>query len=134
MPFLWSVTVLLVSMIPLYAADKYVPTADEILYGTWTNEQMFPPKWVMNPDGTYEQFNATANAAPFESGRFEIWKKWTDSEGNVWYNTACEVTEGTQAGSMFQATWKIDQSGNSAEWIRRKVSRFDQATLQTPSI
>ena len=117
------------SLLPsfLVAQDKYTPSSDEILYGTWTNEKMFPPKWVMKPDGFYEQYNPVTNTVPFERGKFEIWKAWTDSEGNVWYDVACTVTSGVRPGFMFQATWRIAQSGDTAEWVRRQVARFDQS-------
>ena len=109
------------------AQEKYIPGVHEELYGTWTNEKMFPPKWVMRSDGIYEQCNSIAKTVPFERGEFEIWKKWTDSEGNIWYDAACTVVSGVHPGFMFQATWKISESGNVAEWVRRHVSRFDQS-------
>lgn len=125
--FLMSSVLLLFIQVAAIAQDKYVPKPDEVLYGSWTNTKMFPPKWVMKSDGFYEQYNPIANTVPFERGRFEIWKEWTDSEGNIWYNAACTVTSGVHPGFMFQATWKIGESGNVAEWVRRHVSRFDQS-------
>jgi hypothetical protein len=124
---LMSAVLLLSGQFATIAQDKYLPKPDEVLYGTWANEKMFPPKWIMKPDGSYEQYNPVSNTVPFERGRFEIWKKWTDSNGTVWYYVACTVTSGVRPGFMFQATWKIRQSGNVAEWVRRHVARFDES-------
>jgi hypothetical protein len=113
------------------AQDRYVAKADERIYGTWTNEKNFPPKWVIKADGTYEQYNPITSTVHFKSGKYDIWKNWTDSDGNVWYDIACTDISGAHPGFMFQAVWKINESGEVAEVLRRHVIRFDQSYFIT---
>jgi hypothetical protein len=45
-------------LIPLKttAQSKYVPSANEVFYGTWLNEKMYPQKTVHKPDGSFEDY------------------------------------------------------------------------------
>jgi hypothetical protein len=83
------------------AQEKYVPTADEEIYGTWTNKDHFPQKVVTGPDG-YKAYNFMSDSAPIEEGTVTIDSKWTDQDGNVWYKTFGTVTYGTYKGSTYQ--------------------------------
>ena len=84
--------VILMFMIPFgaIAQDKYVPKANEELYGTWINDNAMPPQYpkktVYFPGGR-KQYANISDTEPFEEDTEEIAEKWTDSEGNIWYKT-----------------------------------------------
>jgi hypothetical protein len=87
-----TLVTVLVSVIPLslppaasFSADKYVPTSGEVLYGSWTNKDLEPARIVTKPDGTIEWYASLSDTAVLMGGKAEIFSKWTDSEGNVWY-------------------------------------------------
>jgi hypothetical protein len=69
--------------------EQYVPEDNEVIYGTWTNENYNEGtdlvKLVMNPDLTYEQYNTFRDLPPYFKGKYVIEKKWSDDEGNTWY-------------------------------------------------
>jgi hypothetical protein len=123
---LMALAVLLAAIPPVaFGQEKYVPKPDEELYGTWVNEEMNPPKTVIGPDGTFaDYFPATYNK-PFRGGTVEIFKKWTDSEGNVYYDTFDTFTSGMGVqGMKTQSLRKVSKSGTVLEWSWAAVSEF----------
>jgi hypothetical protein len=98
------------------AQEKYIPTADEEIYGTWTNKDHFPQKVVTGPDG-YKAYNFMSDSAPIEEGTVTIDSKWTDQDGNVWYKTFGTVTYGTYKGSTYQELHKLSKSGTVSETV-----------------
>ena len=59
-----SAVLMLVFSLVAIAQDTYVPAPNEELYGTWTNEKMFPPKIVVSPGGTWEHYFPASNTFP----------------------------------------------------------------------
>ena len=104
------------------ASAKYVPTANEELYGTWTgNGRMFAYRihkvvYSENSEKTFE--DAASPVASIET-RFEITGKWKDSEGNVWYKCITTVTGGTLGDNGAEYVWllKLSKAANVLERV-----------------
>lgn len=90
---------LVVSLLTLLAScgsGKYVPKANEELYGTWINKNysghydflndVHAQKEVIDSNG-YHVFRFVDDFAEYFVGAETITSKWTDSEGNIWYKT-----------------------------------------------
>jgi hypothetical protein len=73
----------------------------------------------MSPDGTFGDYASSSATAPFRKGTAQISKKWTDPDGNVWYQTYDKFTLCPIPGLKTQTLWKINESGTTAEfqWI-----------------
>jgi hypothetical protein len=115
-----------------WAQEKYVPKPDEELYGTWTNEKAFPPRLVESPDGTFAEFFPISNPKPFRGGTTEIVKKWTGSDGSVYYYLLKTVTLGVNKGMRVQFLHKISESGKVLETAWRSgTTTFDAERMPT---
>ncbi len=88
------ILVLLVILFPMIsAAQQYVLTENEEIYGTWVNpdyakinaKSWFPQKIVIKPGPTYEIYNSRFDLVPLSISTFTLTAKWIDSEGNVLY-------------------------------------------------
>lgn len=99
--------VLCLGALPSVAQDKYVRNANEEIYGTWVNEEMFPAKMVKLTDGSYEDYYPASAGTPFRGGKQEIIRKWTDSDGNVFYETVDTFTFGSIKGIKTYNLWKV---------------------------
>ncbi|MGA2614686.1 MAG: hypothetical protein ABSG38_14705 [Spirochaetia bacterium] len=134
-----SLVILLVMFGALgFGQEKYIPKPNEEIYGTWVNEQMNPPKTVNNPDGTFADYFPASYSKPFRGGTTEIFKKWTDSEGSVYYDTFDTFTSGMGIqGMKTQCLKKVSKSGTVLEWNWVAVSEFGPekfpSTLDTKS-
>jgi hypothetical protein len=111
------------------AQDKYVPKADEELYGTWTSKQnvedyFHPQKSVNTADG-YKNYSKVSDSVSFEEGTEQIDTKWTDTEGNIWYKTFSTVTTGVYKGYRFQSLVKISKSGTISESVSISIAHQD---------
>jgi hypothetical protein len=98
------------------AQEKYLPTADEEIYGAWTNEDHLPQEIVNSPEG-YKAYNFKTDSTPIEEGSLSIDSKWMDSEGNIWYRRFGAVTFGTYKGTTFQTLDKLSKSGTVWEEV-----------------
>ena len=116
-----------------WAQEKYTPREDEELYGTWTNDKMFPPQLVENADGTFEEHFPVSHPKAFRSGTIEIVKKWTGSDGSVYYYSLDTITFGADKGRKARALWKISELGKVLEVVRRITSSttFDPNGMPT---
>jgi len=62
--------------------------------GTWANENYsrvsgLGAKWIYNPDGTFLSYSDVLDIGVGGTayvGTYTVEKRWTDSEGNSWYN------------------------------------------------
>ena len=90
-------TVMLLCLIMLGGCGpgKYVPKANEELYGTWINNSysghyvrndVHPQKEVIDSTG-YQVFRFVDDVGKYWVGAETITSKWADSEGNIWYKT-----------------------------------------------
>jgi len=108
-----------------FGQEKYTPKPNEEIYGTWVNDDMMPPKTVSSPDGTFSDYFPASYGKPYEGGKSEIVKTWTDSEGNVYYDTDDTFTfGGTMELTKIQSLKKVSQSGTVLEWNWIAVSEF----------
>lgn len=104
---------------------KYVAKANEELYGTWVNEDSYPQKSV-DFAGGYKDFQLLSDAAPIGEGTLDIFAKWKDGEGNVWYKVFGTVTSGGYAGTKYQFLCRISKSGKTRESVNIwPVTSFD---------
>jgi hypothetical protein len=116
-----------------WAQEKYTPSENEELFGTWTNEKMFPPQLVENPNGTFEEHFPIDNPKAFKGGTIEIVKKWTGSDGSIYYYSFDTTTFGADKGRKVKALWKISELGKVLEVVRRVTgwSEFDPKGMPT---
>src|SRR5271157_2839974 len=98
------------------ATGNYVPKANEELYQTWTNESMDAQKTVNSP-GVFKDYAKITDTNTIQEGKEDIFSKWTDSDGNVWYKTYGVITTGQFAGVHFQTLSKISKSGTVREFV-----------------
>jgi hypothetical protein len=110
-------------MIPLEvnAQEKYVPKANEELFGTWTDEKndksyYRPQKEVISVDG-FKRFPNMTDPLPSEEATLKVDSKWIDSEGNIWYKTSGQVTTGVYKGWTFQELDRLSKSGRVFESV-----------------
>ncbi len=104
--------------------QNYVPTAHEEIYGTWINQEspnpkkpfFHPQKVIVAADGYQEYyFNTTGSAV---QGTVEIDRKWTDTEGNIWYECQHTVTApGDIKGQKWQELVKLSKSATVRESV-----------------
>jgi uncharacterized lipoprotein YehR (DUF1307 family) len=123
---------LVVLMLAGCASGKYVPKPNEELYGTWINEKMSPQKLVNTPDG-WKQYLHVSDSTPFYEGTRGITRKWTDSEGNIWYETFSTFTSGAgdYNGKSFTVLEKLSKSATVLESVWT-MATSDQE-LKTPT-
>ncbi|HET6486364.1 MAG TPA: hypothetical protein VFH83_08085, partial [Spirochaetia bacterium] len=108
------------------APSKYKPTANEEIYGTWTNPGAAHQKSVFSANGTWQQFTYAEDTAPSASGTFEIARKWKDPDGTIWYHENFERTTGVYQFKGQQLV-RIDKSGKQIETMYVEVPKFDPA-------
>lgn len=106
-----------------WSQEKDIAHADDVFYGTWTNEHMLIQKLVSLP-GAFKNYLRISDADPLYEGEQEIVERWTDSEGNIWYKTCGTVTTGALKGFKFQQLLRFDKSGDVRENTWRPVSEF----------
>jgi hypothetical protein len=109
----------------------------EALYGTWVNKVVWPAKTVIKPDGTIEDYEAVSDTKILKAGKAEIKKKWTESNGDVYYQVFAKYTEGVSnelpgtTTVIHQMLWRISKSGTVAEYYWVQVPAFDPELFPT---
>jgi hypothetical protein len=109
-------------------SGKYLPKANEELYGTWINEQnggdkYHPQKVVVTPDG-YAGYSKISDSVPLFTWSLSIDKKWTDSEGGIWYKIL-GIGKGVYEGEVSQELYKLSKSGTIMERAFVVVGKFN---------
>ena len=97
-------TLCLAVLIILGSCATTMKTSENMMYekfcGTWANETyegegMFAgAKWIFNPDGTFVSYmyiTDTGAGGSAAYGAYTVEKRWTDPEGNSWYNITLEM-------------------------------------------
>ena len=114
-----------------WSQEKFVVRADDMYFGTWTNESLDIQKSV-NFLGGYKDYAKISDEKATAEGTEQIAKKWTDSDGNVWYHTFGTVTSGFNAGFRFQNLMKFSKSGTVREQMwAQAVGNFDDSGYPT---
>jgi hypothetical protein len=123
------IALLVLLMLGSCAPAKYVPKANEELYGTWINEKAARQKMVVTSDG-WKQYLLLSDPTPVSAGTEEIISKWKDSEGNVWYKTIILHTEGVVMGNHYTLLNKLSKSATVWESV---WSYVDNQDLKNPT-
>jgi hypothetical protein len=95
----------------------------EELHATWINRNMKPQKTSSFPGG-YRDFAMMTFTKPAAEGTEEISRRWTDSAGDIWYETFGTVTSGPDTGKKFQALTRISKSWTVRETVSVTVGDF----------
>jgi beta-lactamase regulating signal transducer with metallopeptidase domain len=77
-------------LLPLFAVTYSLKTSEKF-YGTWVDKGVagyYKLSW--NADGIGQQFDKTLPDDPCNEGQFVVEKKWSDPQGNTWYNVRAE--------------------------------------------
>jgi hypothetical protein len=105
---------------------KYVPRANEEIYGTWTNPDSAQQKVVIGPSGwlIYAYMDDTSE---IWGGSGQIVQKWTDSQGVIWYKTFSTVTSGYGGGrgGKSQSLYRLSKGGTVLEAQEATVADLD---------
>lgn len=101
---------------------QYVPKSNEELYGTWTNDKTINAfhvqKRVHTADGRVKEYDDLSGSTLLAEGPSRIDRKWTDSDGNVWYEVYERLTAGVYAGYDFQRLFKLSKSATVLEYVQ----------------
>ena len=127
--FLFHVLLVLV-LLGGCTTSKYVPKANEELYGTWTNEFASVRKVVYTP-GEEKLYYHTSDTTPMAQGTLEVVSKWTDSQHNVWYKALYTGISGMGKGVLLQVLIQISNSGSVLESIFHGVQNPDPNNYPT---
>ena len=106
---------------------KYVPKANEEIYGTWIHEGIRYQKLVIFAGGVKEYFGV-ADAEPDWETTEQISAKWKDGDGNIWYKTFDLYTIGQLKGTKMQYLWKIS-NGSQMELTGEAVKDFNEKSF-----
>lgn len=101
-----------------YAAAS-LSESDEIC-STWFNMRyikgQFPQKIMFHYDGTYATYLKMNSSKAFSRGMFQVTKKWTDSEGYIWYQI---IMNDPKQGKKYKLA-KVSQNGRKLEFVCNK--------------
>ena len=103
----------------LFFALVSLSDTDEICF-TWSNlryfDGNFPQKIEFNYDGTYATYKYFNNLDIFSRGTYQITKKWSDSEGYIWYKI---IMHDLKKGKRYKLA-RVDKNGRKLEFICKK--------------
>ena len=139
-PIRLLVLVASLSLFPLSGAlaqEKYIPGTDEELYGTWIDPTATsgPYKWVIAPNGVQLEYWRNYDP-PYEEVRYTVEKKWTDDEGNVYYQVTSRYAFQPWTEARVRKTWlilyMIDPSGKTLRsvWSTRAMPSDFKSGIQ----
>lgn len=100
-------------------ADVSLSESDEICC-TWINlkyiEGKIPQKVVFHHDGTYATYGKIDSANALSRGTFQVVKKWTDSEGFIWYNI---IMNDPRKEKIYKLA-RVSENGRNLEFVCNK--------------
>ena len=116
-------------LIPLgmLAQQKYVPTPNEELYGTWVNTvDLMPQERIVTASGIRQFLHTTDTETQFDATLI-IDSKWVDSEGRICYKTHGTETSGYFKGSNWQGLERVSKDGKVYEstWVSTGRNAFN---------
>ena len=111
-------------------SGKYVPKANEDLYGTWVN-QAYPEKKMVITPGGFKTYLSVTDTTVVHEGKEQIEGKTVSSNGTVSYKTFGEFTSGPYTGIKFQWVRKVEKSGTVLEYVERPVAEYDPKNYST---
>jgi hypothetical protein len=131
---LLAALIVLLATIPVvgFGQEKYSPKPNEELYGTWINSDQFSySQKSVNGFLSYKEYWRVTDSVPSAEGKDEIYAKWTDSEGNIWYRLFSTGTSGIAKGYSSEVLSKISKSGTVRELVYSLVTTFDPDDFPT---
>jgi hypothetical protein len=115
------VSLLVLLMMGGCATGKYVPRPNEELYGTWINEKSVNAfhiqKWIISSSGMKEYSNVSASLPVVEGEPAQIDRKWTDSEGNIWYRSVGTIKRDDGTILVGKTLLKLSKSATVLEAV-----------------
>lgn len=96
--------------------DEYVPTKNDVIYGTWVNEEMGYEKIIITTDSTRELYHYLNQKLPTAIDTFTIDDSWVDENGNKFFKVHL-IPKGKPEVYVY-AIWKINKSGDVLELNR----------------
>ena len=103
----------------LFYADVSLSESDEICC-TWINlkyiQGKLPQKVVFHHDGTYATYGKIDSVNALSRGTFQVVKKWTDSEGFIWYNI---IMNDPKKEKIYKLA-KVSKNGRNLEFVCNK--------------
>ena len=115
-------------------AQNYVPTANEEFYGTWINDKTINAghiqKKISTPGGNKDYLEVSDSVPVFEDEQ-QVYAKWTDTEGNIWYKIFGTVKAGAYKGTKWQELDKLSKSATVWEYVFAIVSDFNPNSYPT---
>lgn len=111
--FLISSVLLFIITLGATAQDKYIPKADEEIYGTWISANLAQTqfqKYVLRAE-VMKRYSLLSDSTPSDEATYEIDAKWTDSEGNIWYKTHGIQTSGVWKDYTYVELDRLNKAG-----------------------
>ncbi len=112
---------MVISMSIIFIASVSISDTD-IIYGLWSNRGYysndFPEKIEFNYDGTYATYKHFIDVDIDSRGTYQITKKWSDSNGNIWYEI---IITDLKVGKKYQLT-RVDKKGRKLEFSSNKYN------------
>ena len=100
----------------VFYAGVTLSESDEICC-TWVNvkyETGTPPQKIMfHYDGTYATYNTTNSKTALTRGMFQVVKKWTDSDQQIWYKI---IMQDPKQGKKYKLA-KVSKDGKKLEFV-----------------
>lgn len=122
-----AITMVLLALVSAlgFAQETAAPMSTAAITGTWVNNEMMPPKVVIDSDGSFSYYFPASYSKPYQGWKTEVFREWTDSEGNVYYQTYDTlIFGGTMEHTKFQCLKRVTKSGTILEWNWTTVSAF----------
>ena len=80
----------------------------------------------------YKTYYGSSNNVLLDEGTQEIEKKWTDTEGNIWYETqGVNIGQSPNVGTKWQALYKVDKSKMALSLWINTVNEYDPSMYPT---
>ena len=114
------------------APAKYVPIANEEIYGTWTNlhPSAATPRFenIVCAPGGYEGYEPVTSTTAIQECRWQITSKWKDPQGNIWYKIFRKNIGGTFGNLGFSAAelYRLSESATVLEKVQRAPSSDEE--------
>jgi hypothetical protein len=100
----------------MFYADTTLAESDEICCN-WVNTNYVsgdrPQKLILNFDGTFVTYNTKTSTEALQRGTFQIFKKWKDSEENIWYKIKMQ---NPKYGTKYKLA-KVSNDGDKLEFV-----------------
>jgi len=108
----------------------------EKCYGTWANPKydenyMKSAKYVIQSDGTFEEYRSTTDKNPLVAGTFSVKANWIDAEGNTYFqmsNVDVETPFDDTTKTLEQHYYCLWKLGNTEKTLEVECNTWDYPT------